>query len=78
MSIIYLATLRLVYPILTPPFLAPPDAYAFFEARAMLLHLTSDIQPLVEYMRGTLKAEAPVISTLSDLDMDDHVIGGRS
>ena len=64
--------------LLTSYFLSPPSSYAFFEAISALLHLKVDVQPLLAYMRWTLKAAAPVGPTLSSLYIDDHVTGGRS
>ena len=64
-------------PLLTPPLLTPPDAYASFEARDTELHLTSAVQPLIEWMRGNLNEEVKGLKSLSALDTDDHVTGGR-
>ena len=76
--IIYLVALMLLSSLLTPILLASPSAYNFVEARAVVIYMTADVQPLIEYMRGTLEAEATVGSTLIDLCMDNHVIGGMS
>ena len=69
--------LSLVSPIITPPFLDPPSAYAFAEARVVAFQLTKDVQLLLAWMRGTLKAEDPGVPRISVLDIDRHFTGVR-
>ena len=72
-----LAPLQLVAPLLTPTFLSPVASYALVKTRAVSLHITGEVQPMLACVRIGPKESAPCLDTLGALDLEYHVTGIR-
>ena len=72
-----LAPLKLVAPLLKPPFLSPPAACDPIKARVDPLNFTAALHPLLAWIQGIPKYAVPGVSILGALDLEDHITGGR-
>ena len=66
------------FPLLKLPFLFPPAAYSFIEARVEELNLAKSVQLLLIWICRCLIDMVLGIIILGALDLEDHLTSGRS
>ena len=77
LCLVSLAPMKLVSPILKPPFLLPATTYYFIEDRVVALKLTKAVQTLLIWIWGYLVDAAPGIAVIGALDLEDRLVSGR-
>ena len=73
LPVVTLTTFHLVAPLLKAP--PPLSAHVLICERVGERNTTTSVQTLLVLIRVCLKATAPVVITLVDLDIEDHLTG---
>ena len=69
--------LALTHPLLTAPYLSPAAAYALLAARVHAWKWDAPLKPLITWLRSSLYAACPGVTSLSPLELNDHITVGR-
>ena len=71
LATITLAPLNIIYPLLKALFLYPPEAYTLIKARTAASQITSEVQPMPQWLKGCLQYSDMVVETLEAIELED-------
>ena len=69
--------LTLAHPLLTAPYLSPAAAYALLAARVHAKKWDAPLKPLMTWLRASLYAACPGVTSLPQLDLANHITVSR-